>query len=72
MCLRAQGIGDDNDGGVGRVIRARRLSDNDGGVGRGGGIYDASEGPETTTEAAGARRQAQGIYDNDRGVGGGR
>ena len=57
MCLRDQGI-DDDDGGVGRVRRARGISDNDGGIGRGRGINDASEVSETTTEAAGARRQA--------------
>ena len=51
--LRAQGIDDDN-GGVGRGRRARGLSDNDVGVSGGRGIYNVSEGSETTTEAAGA------------------
>ena len=53
--LRAQGIGDDNDVGVGRGRQARGLSgDDEGGVVRGRGIDDASEGLETTTEASGA------------------
>ena len=56
MRLWAQGI-DNNDGGVRRVIQACELSDDDRGVGRGQGIYDVSVGSETTTEAAGARRQ---------------
>ena len=56
MCLRAEGI-DDDDSGVGRVRRAKGLSDSDGGVGRGQGIRDASKGLETTTEATGARRR---------------
>ena len=51
MCLRAQGI-DDNDGVVDRVIRERGLSDNYGGVGRGRGIGDASKVSETATEAS--------------------
>ena len=71
MCLRAEGI-DNNEGGVGRVRRYKGLSDSDGGVGRGRGIRDASKGLETTTEAAGDRRWAQGIYDDDIGVEGGR
>ena len=50
MCLQAQGI-NNNDGGLGRVIRARGISNNNEGVGRGRGIYDTSEGTETTTEA---------------------
>ena len=62
MCLRDQGI-DDDDGGVGRVIRARRLSNDNGGVGRERGIDDASKGSETMTEAAGARRGSRVIYD---------
>ena len=70
VCLRDQGI--DNDyGRVGRVRQARGISNNDEGIGRGRGIYNASDGLETTAEAAGARQQARGIYDNDRGVGGG-
>ena len=56
MCLRAEVI-DDYGGGVGRVRRAKGLSDNDGGINRGRGIRDASKVSETTTEAAGARRQ---------------
>ena len=71
MCLRAQGI-DNDDGGVGRLRRASGLSDNNGGVRRGQGIRDAYEGLETTTEAAGARQQAQGIYNDYIGFGGGR
>ena len=71
VCLQARGIDNDN-GGVVRVRRASRLSNYNGGIGRGRGIRNASEGPETTTEAAGARRRSRGIYDDDRGVGGGR
>ena len=48
--LQTQGIDDDN-GVFDRVRRARVISDNDGGVGRGHGIYDVSEGSETTTDA---------------------
>ena len=70
MCLQAQGI-DDDDGRVGRVRRSHRLSDNNGGVGRGQGIYNASEGSDTTAEATETKPWAQGIYDNDGGVGGG-
>ena len=39
---------------------------------KGRGKEDASEGLETTTEAAGARRWSQGIYDDNGGFGGGR
>ena len=70
MCLRSQGI-DDDYGVVNRVIRSRRLSDDGGVIGRGQGIEDASKGLETTTEAAGARKQDQGIYNDNRGLGGG-
>ena len=51
VCLQAQGI-DNDDRVVGRVRWARGLSNNDRGIGRGGGIDNASEGSETTTEAA--------------------
>ena len=71
MCLRAQGI-DDNDVGVGRVRRGCGISDNDGGVGRGRGICDVSKALETATESTGDRRRAQGIYNDDGGIGGGR
>ena len=71
MSLKAQGI-DNNDSVIGRVRRACVLSDDDGGVGRRQGIRNASEGLETTTETEGGRRRDQGIYDGDRGVGGGR
>ena len=71
MCLRDQGI-DDNDGGIGRVRRVCRLSDNNRGVGRGRGIYDASEGSETTMEAEKAGLPARGTYNNNGGVGIGR
>ena len=71
MCLRAQVI-DNNDGVIGGVRWARGLSDNYGGVVRGRGIHDTSDGLETMTEAAGSRLQAQGIYNNDGGVGRGR
>ena len=69
MRLRAQGI-DDNNGVVGRVRRAHRISNEDGGVGRGRGIYDASKGSETRTEAAVARQRSRGIYNDDGDVGG--
>ena len=52
VCLRSQGIEEDN-GGVGGGRWSRGLSDNDGGVGRGRGINDASEVLETMTEAEG-------------------
>ena len=55
MCLQTQGI-NNNNSGVSRVRRFRGLSNNNGGFGRGRGIRDASEGLETTTVAAGARR----------------
>ena len=73
MFLQAQGI-DDDSGGVGRVRRFRGLSDEDRDVGRGRGIYDASEGLETTMEAVGDRQRSLVIYDkyNYRGVGRGR
>ena len=56
MCLRDQGI-DNDDSGVDRVRGARRLSNNDEGVGRRRGIDDASEISETTTEAEIIQRQ---------------
>ena len=71
MCLLAEGI-ENNDIGVGRVRWSKGLSDGYGCVIRGRGIRDASEGSETTTEAAGSRQQARLIYDNYGGVGGGR
>ena len=71
VCLRAQGINNDN-GGVGRARQACGISDNDGGVGRVQGIHNASKGLETTAEVAGARRLDQGIYDDGGGVGRGR
>ena len=58
MCLRAQGI-DNNNCSAGRVRRERGLSDDDGGVDRGQGIYNASKGLETTAEAAGDRRRTK-------------
>ena len=67
MCLRDQGINDNN-----VIVRVRRvcgLSEDQGVVGRGRGICDASEGLDKTTEAAGARRRSQGIYDSEGGVG---
>ena len=60
---------DENDGGFGRVRQANRLGNDNRGVIRGQRIYDTSKVSETTTEAAGARQQAQGIYDNDGGGG---
>ena len=55
MFLRDQGI-DENNSGFGIARRAGGLSNSDGGVGR--GIRDASEGLETTMEAAGARKRS--------------
>ena len=66
MCLRAEGI-DENNGGVGRGRRAKGLRDDDT-----RGIRDASKGLETTTDAAGDRRLDREIYDDGGGVGGGR
>ena len=71
VCFQDQGI-DNYNGGVGRVRLACRLNNDGRGVGRWWGIYDASEGLETTTEAARDRQQAQGIYNNDGGVSRGR
>ena len=51
MCLWAQGIDNKNDG-ISGGRRARGFSNDDRGVGRGQGIGNASEGLETTTEAA--------------------
>ena len=70
VCLQDQGIDDDNNS-VGILRRGLGLSNDDGGVGRGRGISNASKVLETTTEAAGDRRRAQGIYDSDGGVQGG-
>ena len=69
MCLRAQGI-DNNNVGAGGGRRARGISDKNLGVGGGRGIDDAYEGSETTMEAEGARRRALEIYDEDGCVGG--
>ena len=52
MCLRAQGI-DDNDGGLVRGRRARGPSNYNRCISGGRGIYNASEGLDTNTEAAG-------------------
>ena len=71
MCLRDQVIYDENDG-ISEGRWALRLSNNNGGFGGGRGIDDASKGLETTTEAAGARQQDRGIYNNNGGVGRGR
>ena len=71
VCLRVQGI-DDNDNGVGRVRRARGLINNNKGVGRGRGIDHVSKGLETEVKVARDRRRAWGIYDNGRCVGGGK
>ena len=71
MCLQAEVI-DNGDGGIGRVRRSKGGSDNNRGVDRGRGICDASEGLETTAEAAEDRQRARGIYNDDGGVGGGR
>ena len=64
VCLQAQGI-DNDDGGVRRVRQDRGLSDNDGNIVIGQGTDDASEGLETTPEAARYQRRARGIYNDD-------
>ena len=71
MCLWDQVIAD-IDRVVGRVGHARGLSNDNIRVVKGKGIENASEGSETTAETAGARRQSQGIYDDDGDVRGGR
>ena len=71
MCLRAQSI-DNYNNGVCIVRQVLGLSNNDGGVGKGQKIDYASKKSEKTTEAAGARRRAQEIYDDDGGVSRGR
>ena len=71
VCLRDQGI-DKDDGGVSRLRRDHGLSNDDGGFGRVQIIHEAYEGSDITTEASGARRKAQVIYNDDGGVGGGR
>ena len=70
MCLRSQGIDDDN-GDVDGGIWSQVLRNNDGGVGGGREIHDTSEGSETMPEAEGDQRRDRGIYDNDGGVDGG-
>ena len=67
MCLQAQGI-DDNDGGIGRVIRACGLSNDDVGLGRGRRIHDTSKGLETTTEALRIQGQQQRPQRHDEGT----
>ena len=62
----------DDEGGVGGGGRSQGLNDNNGGVNRGRGLYDKFEGLDTTIDTVEARQQAQGIYDDDDGVGGGR
>ena len=57
MCLRAQGIYND-DGGVSRLKQAHGIINDNGGVGRGQLIHDSSEGLETKMEAVGDRRQS--------------
>ena len=52
MRLRDQGI-DNNIKGVARVRRAHGISNDGRGVGRGQGIYNTSEGLETTPEEEG-------------------
>ena len=71
VCLRAQGIYND-DGGVSRLKQAHGIINDNGGVGRGQLIHDSSEGLETKMEAVGDRRQSWGIYDDNEGVNGGR
>ena len=54
MCLRDQGIdNDNNDGGIGGGIQDRGISDNNGGVRRGRVIDNTSNGSKKTAEAAG-------------------
>ena len=71
LCLWGEVI-DNYNGGVHRVRRSLRLNNNNGGICRGRVISDASKGSKTTTEVAGDRRQDQIIYDNNRGVRGGK
>ena len=71
MYLRADSM-DGDGGGAGRVRQAKGLINNDKGLGRGRGIRDAFKGLETMTEAVGDRQEAQGIYDDDGCIGGGR
>ena len=66
MYLQFQVI-DDNGSGVGRLRRARGISNDDRIVGRGRGIYDASEGLETMTEAARIQGQQQRLWRRDDG-----
>ena len=58
MCLRAQGI-DNDDVSVGEGRLAQGLSDNNKGVGGVPGIDDATEGMERTKEAARIRGRRQ-------------
>ena len=53
-------------------LRSHGIDDDGGGVGGGQGIYDASEGSETAAYVVGTIHWAQGIYDNNGGVGRGR
>ena len=71
VCLRDKSI-DNNDGSVRRVKRSCGIRTDNGSVGGRRGIDDAHKVSETTTEAAVGRRRAQGIYDDDGGIGGGR
>ena len=66
MCLWAQGIDKNNGGGV-RLRRACVLINDYGGVSRGKGIYDASEGLETTIEAARIRGKRWRLKRRDDG-----
>ena len=66
MCLRSQGI-DDDDEGFGGGRRTRGLSDNNGGVGRGKGIYDTYKGSETAMGAARIQGQQRRLRRCDDG-----
>ena len=66
MCLRDQGI-DDDDGGISRVRRERGVSNNNRGVGRRQGIDDTSKGSETMTETTRVRGQLLRLRRRDDG-----
>ena len=67
MFLWDQGIDEGGDV-VDRVRREHRLSKNEGGVGRGQGIYDASEGLETTTEVSRIQGRQRRLRRRDDGL----
>ena len=64
MCLWVQGI-DDNGGSIGRVRQAHGIRDDDRGVGRERGVYDASEGLDTTTDVTRIQGRRQRLQRRD-------